>query len=134
MAFEDDPYVDLEEAESDKAMEFALMANKMCLKALGDPTTSNSTQYSRILSSLESDERIPFVSKMGKDSNGDDMLYNLWKDTKVGGRWTHLCKFAWLPKKSNQSSLFTNHRTKKGCGARPQWHLMKAKIRNGLLF
>lgn len=85
MAFEDDPYVDLEEVEGDKAVEFAVSANKMCLKALGDPTTSYPTRYSRILNSLESDDRIPFVSKMGKDSNGNDILYNLWKDDKVGG-------------------------------------------------
>jgi len=82
MAFEDDPYVDLEEVEGDKAVEFAVSANKMCLKALGDPTTSYPTRYSRILNSLESDDRIPFVSKMGKDSNGNDILYNLWKDDK----------------------------------------------------
>lgn len=85
MAFDDDdPYINLEEAEGGKAIEFAMAANKMCLRALGDPTTSNSsTRYSRILRSLESDQRIPFVSKMGKDDNGNDALYNLWKDTKV---------------------------------------------------
>lgn len=80
MAF--DPYVDLEDANSRKGMEFALTANKMCLKALGDPMTE-STIYSRILKSLESDDRIPVVSKLGTDEDGNEILYNLWKDTKV---------------------------------------------------
>lgn len=78
-----DPYVDLEDADSEKALEFVLAANKMCLNALGDPVTSNSTLYSRILKSLESDERIPFVSKIGKDEAGNDILFNLWKDSQV---------------------------------------------------
>eukprot|EP00934_Nitzschia_sp_Nitz4_P006957 Nitzschia sp. Nitz4//scaffold121_size67750//38071//40463//NITZ4_006071-RA/size67750-augustus-gene-0.123-mRNA-1//1//CDS//3329534360//6947//frame0 len=77
-----DPYVDLEDLESEASLSFAKIANRMCLKALGDPTTSSTSEYSRILKSLESDERIPFVSKMGKDVNGKDVLYNLWKDSK----------------------------------------------------
>ena len=84
MAIEEDPYVNLEDAEGAKGIEFAKAANQMCLKALGDPTESSSSRYSRILRALESDERIPFVSKMGTDSNGDHVLYNLWKDPKVG--------------------------------------------------
>ncbi len=83
MVSSDDPNVDLEDADGERALEFVLTANKMCLKALGDPTTSNAKLYSRILNSLESDERIPFVSKFGKDGDGNDVLYNLWKDSKV---------------------------------------------------
>ena len=78
-----DPYKSLEELESAESLDFANTANKFCLTALGDPTTSQSPSYSKILKVLESDERIPFVSKMGKDSAGDDVLYNLWKDSKV---------------------------------------------------
>ena len=84
MAIEEDPYLNLEDAEGAKGIEFAKLANQMCLKALGDPTTSSSSRFSRILSTLESDDRIPFVSKMGTDDNGDHVLYNLWKDPKVG--------------------------------------------------
>jgi len=87
MATMEDLYTDLEEADGQKAVEFALAANKMCLKALGDPTKSSSSQYSRILNSLESDERIPFVSKVGKDKDGSDIVYNLWKDSKVSIPW-----------------------------------------------
>jgi prolyl oligopeptidase PreP (S9A serine peptidase family) len=78
----DDPYLYLEDSNSEKGMEFALLANRMCLRALGDPM-KNSATYSRILKSLERDDRIPFVSKVGKDENGNDLLFNLWKDSKV---------------------------------------------------
>lgn len=83
MGMQDDPYVSLEDTESDSAIEFVLGANKFSIDALGDPTKSETSQYSRILKALESDERIPFVSKMGKDSAGNDEVYNLWKDSKV---------------------------------------------------
>lgn len=83
MTLQEDPYLNLEEIEGSYSLEFANAANKMCLRALGDPTTSGTSEYSRILKSLESDERIPFVSKMGKDDKGKDVLYNLWKDNKV---------------------------------------------------
>ena len=83
MGLTNDPYSYLEDIDGDKAINFVLAANKMCLQALGDPTTTNSTMYSRIVKSLESDERIPFVSKIGKDAAGNDVLYNLWKDSTV---------------------------------------------------
>lgn len=83
MGLTNDPYNYLEETDGDKAIDFVLAANKMCLQALGDPTTASSALYSRILNSLESDERIPFVSKIGKDAAGNDVLYNLWKDSTV---------------------------------------------------
>jgi prolyl oligopeptidase len=84
MAFQDDPYKSLEDVESQDSLDFARAANKYCLKALGDPTKSKSGSYSRILEVLQSDERIPFVSKMGTDDSGNALLYNLWKDSKVG--------------------------------------------------
>jgi len=78
----ENPYAYLEDPKSKKGVEFALVANRMCLKALGDPL-ENSETYSRILRSLDGDDRIPFVSKSGKDENGRDILFNLWKDSKV---------------------------------------------------
>ena len=81
MASSSDPNVGLEDVDAKKSLDFAVAANKMCLKALGDPTKAE--DHSRILRSLESDERIPFVSKMGTDESGSDLLYNLWKDGKV---------------------------------------------------
>lgn len=83
MALRDDPYVSLEDVDGEEALDFVVQANQACLKALGDPTKSTSRSYSRILKVLESDDRIPFVSKMGRDAKGNDLLYNLWKDSKV---------------------------------------------------
>lgn len=76
----DDSHIDLEDVHAEKSLEFAMAANKMCLKALGDPKQAG--DYNRVLSSLESDERLPFVSRMGKDESGNDLLYNLWKDNE----------------------------------------------------
>ena len=83
MGLQDDPYLSLEDTESDSSLEFVHSANKFSISALGDPIKSKTSQYSRILQVLESDERIPFVSKLGNDSAGNDEVYNLWKDSKV---------------------------------------------------
>jgi hypothetical protein len=37
----------------------------------------------RVLKVLESDDRIPYVSKYGRDDDGNEVLYNFWKDSKV---------------------------------------------------
>jgi hypothetical protein len=76
----DDPYVGLEQ-DSCATKRFVKEANKFCLMSLEDPILS--PRYQRILKILESDERIPYVSKMGSTENGDDELYNLWRDSKV---------------------------------------------------
>ena len=83
MAHRNDPYKFLEDIGSERSLRFVAAANRICLKAFGDPTKSKSSLYPRILEILESDERIPIVSKMGKDASGNDLLYNLWKDSKV---------------------------------------------------
>jgi prolyl oligopeptidase PreP (S9A serine peptidase family) len=76
---EDDPYLYLEDRGSYRVHDFVSKANQMSLGALGDPTTGPT--YEKILNSLRSDERIPFVSKMGTDDNGEAILYNFWKDS-----------------------------------------------------
>lgn len=43
----DDPYIFLEEVESEESLQFAKDANDACLKALGDPTKSETTTYDR---------------------------------------------------------------------------------------
>lgn len=77
-----DPYIALEK-DNEATQRFVKQANKFCLMALGDPTLS--PRYKRILDLLESDddERIPFVTKMGTTKDGDEELYNLWKDSNV---------------------------------------------------
>ncbi len=78
----DDPYIYLEEVESEKSIAFAKMANEQCLSRLGDP--SHTDTYRRVLAALESDERIPHVKLLGYDpESGDMLLYNFWKDSKV---------------------------------------------------
>jgi prolyl oligopeptidase PreP (S9A serine peptidase family) len=52
---EDDPYIFLEEVESEESIAFAKMANKKCLARLGDP--SHTDTYKRVLAALESDDR-----------------------------------------------------------------------------
>ena len=74
----EDPYLWLEEVESEEALSFAKEANEACLKALGDPTTSGT--YDRILALLESDDRIPYSGKFGQDEHGNELLFNFWKD------------------------------------------------------
>jgi hypothetical protein len=47
MTSTDDPYIFLEEVESEESLQFAKDANDACLKALGDPTKSKTTTYDR---------------------------------------------------------------------------------------
>lgn len=76
----DDPYLWLEEVESEKALDFAKAANEECLSKLGDPTKGPT--YDRILAVLESEDRIPYAAKRGVDENGKELLFNIWKDAK----------------------------------------------------
>jgi len=88
---EEDPYIYLEDIESEESMEFAKSANAKCLSSLGDPKLSIDGTYTRILAALDSDERIPYVSVLGyddtattdNDEDGEMLLYNFWKDSKV---------------------------------------------------
>ena len=89
---EEDPYIYLEDIESGESLDFAKSANAKCLSSLGDPKLSiDGGTYTRILAALDSDERIPYVSVLGyddttttaNDENGEMLLYNFWKDSKV---------------------------------------------------
>jgi prolyl oligopeptidase len=76
---EEDPYLWLEEVESEAALQFATDSNQACLAALGDPHSG--TTYERVLAVLESNDRIPFVSNIGiHPVTGDRIVLNLWKD------------------------------------------------------
>lgn len=78
-----DPYLWLEEVESERALDFAKASNEACLAALGDPTTSSTGTYDRILKVLESNDRIPSVSQFGHDEEtGEPVLFNFWKDSQ----------------------------------------------------
>ena len=77
---DDDPYIGLEH-DSEGTRRFVKEANKFCVTALGDPTQS--PRYARILRYLQADDAIPFVSKMGRSSSGEEELYNFWQDETV---------------------------------------------------
>jgi prolyl oligopeptidase len=77
---QDDPYIWLEDVESEASLAFAMEANKQCLEALGDPASGKTDTYAKVLKVLESNDRIPHVTKLGRDVEGNDILYNFWKD------------------------------------------------------
>lgn len=76
----EDPYVWLEDVESEKSLDFARAANKKCLDALGDPKAGPT--YDSILKVLESEDRIAYASCQGRDTNQSDqrIYFNFWKD------------------------------------------------------
>lgn len=81
-----DPYLWLEDVESEQSLDFAKACNAACLDALGNPESS--TTYERILAVLESDDRIPSASKFGVNEQGEPVLFNFWKDkTNPKGLW-----------------------------------------------
>ncbi len=55
----EDPYLWLEDVESEQSLTFAKESNERCLSILGDPKSSGTNTYEKVLSILESDERIP---------------------------------------------------------------------------
>ena len=78
---DDDPYIWLEDVESAESLAFAKACNDACLASLGDPTTSTTRTYERVLAVLESEDRIPHVSHYGlDDTDGQPLLYNFWQD------------------------------------------------------
>lgn len=81
-AVEEDPYLWLEEVESEESLNFAKDANAKCLEELGDPKTSGTGTYDKVLSVLESNDRIAYARKYGNDKNGEPIMFNLWKDSK----------------------------------------------------
>jgi len=64
----------LEEVEGEAALEWVKEQNKAAVEALGDP--SGSELYVRVLSILDSKDKIPHVRKIGP------WLYNFWKDAE----------------------------------------------------
>jgi prolyl oligopeptidase len=102
----DDPYIWLEEVESAESLKFVAEANEACLKALGDPTTSGTGTYDKLLSVLESSDRIPYVDKYGKDDDGNDILMNFWTDS------------------NNPRGLWRKTSMKSYCTDDPQWEIV----------
>jgi prolyl oligopeptidase len=70
----DDPYLWLEEVAGERALEWARARNDEAAKAL--ETGEFPALEQRLLAILDSDERIPFVEKLGP------WYYNFWRDAK----------------------------------------------------
>jgi prolyl oligopeptidase len=68
-----DPHIWLEEVAGAKPLAWVRERNSRCVAALGE-TPDFKTLESRILSILDSKEKIPFVTKIG------DRYYNFWRD------------------------------------------------------
>eukprot|EP00978_Attheya_sp_CCMP212_P037358 scaffold175408_cov62-Attheya_sp.AAC.2 len=84
----EDPYLYLEEVESEESLQFANNANAACLQQLGDPMLSGTGTYDSLLGVLESDDRIPHVGKFGQTEDGEEIMFNFWRDsTNPKGIW-----------------------------------------------
>ena len=116
-----DPYRDLEGVGSSSSKRFVKFANDMCMRAHGDPTDDRTPTYSKLLNYLETDERIPLITNMGKN-----MVYNLWKDSSnprglwrkttmesyesSQTKWTTVLDVDELAKKENESWVWRGSR------------------------
>ena len=59
--------------------------NAECVAALGEPKTSEGSDYPRILSILDSKEKIASINRIG---DGEKAWYNFWQDdVHVQGIW-----------------------------------------------
>lgn len=77
----EDPREWLEEVMAEDALEWVKGRNAAALSELGDPKATQ--DYSRILSILDSKEKIPYV---GRVLNG--LYYNFWQDENhIRGIW-----------------------------------------------
>ena len=84
----DDPYLWLEEVESKESLDFAQKSNEACMKALGNPESSATNTYGRVLEVLQSTDRIPYVGLYGYNEEGKAILMNFWKDAQnTKGLW-----------------------------------------------
>jgi len=85
----DDPYLWLEEVESDKALDWAREKNEASIGTLGDDADLAGMQ-ARLLEVFDASDKIPRVSKIG------DRYYNLWKDAEhPRGLWRRTTLESW---------------------------------------
>jgi prolyl oligopeptidase len=83
-----DPYLWLEDVDSQESLDFAKAANDDCLRRLGHPEESPTQTYQKVLRTLESDDRIPQATVHGRDDDDNQVVFNFWKDaTNPKGIW-----------------------------------------------
>jgi len=79
----------LKEVLGDKALGWVKGRNTHCLESLGDP--AKSPLYSKVLSILDSEEKIPYLRKI------NDLYYNFWQDSaNPRGIWRRTTMDAYL--------------------------------------
>jgi len=82
--FDYDPHKFLENVLSEESMEWAKQQNDNCISKYGDPTKTD--DYRRLLSIMDSKDKIPSVSQIGSAEKG--AYYNFWQDeNQVQGIW-----------------------------------------------
>ncbi|MGI6455829.1 MAG: prolyl oligopeptidase family serine peptidase [bacterium] len=72
---QEDPYLWLEEIEGEKALDWVRQQNTASLSELAESEEFKTIQ-SQLLNILDSEEKIPYVSKIG------EFYYNFWRDEK----------------------------------------------------
>lgn len=72
---QEDPYLWLEEIEGEKALDWVRQQNTASLSKLAE-SEEFKTIRSQLLNILDSEEKIPYVSKIG------EFYYNFWRDEK----------------------------------------------------
>ena len=83
---DDDARVWLEEVEGKAALDWVKAKNSEAIGLLGKP--DESADYKRILSILDSKEKIPYVGRVFTTPSGETHYYNFWQDqTHVNGIW-----------------------------------------------
>lgn len=80
-----DPHKFLEDVLGDDSLAWVKTQNDKCIEFVGDPTKTE--RFKRILSILDSKDKIPSISQIGTPGN-NGMFYNFWQDDKhVQGIW-----------------------------------------------
>ncbi|KAI9010566.1 serine protease [Hyaloraphidium curvatum] len=79
----EDPWTWLEDVTGEKALAFASERNSVSKSLMEKTSPAFPGLQARILSILDSKDKIPMIAKHGKDpKTGKDWYYNLWKDEK----------------------------------------------------
>lgn len=113
---QDDPYQWLEDINGEKPMEWVRAQNARTEKALGESALYTSL-YNDILAVLDSNEKIPGVSKIG------DHYYNFWQDkTHVRGIWRRTTLNEYRKKSPTWETVLDLDALNKAEGKNWVWH------------
>jgi prolyl oligopeptidase len=82
----EDPWMWLEDVTGEKSLAYVSERNANSKALIEKSSSAFGGIRDRILSILDSKDKIPMIAKHGKDKDGNDLYYNLWKseDNKRG--------------------------------------------------